>query len=134
MIFKLILEPAQISGQWTCYQGISGTLQGIALHPESCPNLDIDVFQRAHDLVTQQGLKLIYWIQAGQFPDITRNRVTLGDLHIIQVKGRHLIQRGGLTDFCEILGCKPVVFKRNSADMHGEPCRLCSSTGEVKIG
>lgn len=50
--------------------------------------------------------------------DITRNRVTLRDLHIIDVKGWHLIQRCRLSHFSKIARRKTIVLKRNSPDMH----------------
>ena len=50
--------------------------------------------------------------------DITRNRVTLRDLQITDVKGRNLIQRCRLTDFRKIVRRKTIVLKRNSPDVH----------------
>ena len=76
---------------------------------------------------------MIFGIQTGQFPDVAGDRITLRDLQIINVQGRHLAQGCRLTDFRKVTGRKTIVLKLDPADMQREPCRFRPSSWKIEI-
>ena len=132
--FELVLQPAQIARQYVRRQGLAGVLERIADHAEGRHDLRVDVFQCAHHFVAEQGLKLVFGVKPGELSGIARDCVALGDLYVIDVKRRHLIQRCGLAHLGKITERKAVVLEWNSADVQGQPCGLGASAGKVEIG